>query len=182
MKPNRDHLSIVHLCDNCLGPFLVSKGYCSDCSSTGYHYSTEDEPPRWLWLMPMLPVEAGLRVRHRMDLTVGYVRAIFPPGFHGYDDADTQRIEILWDCGNGQPTIVQTRSDLFRVDLEDPSASAYGYALRWAWSLCTKLPDEVPLDELGELLRKWHDQEEVTDEDRLTLAKYCDKIDLWRPR
>jgi len=169
-------LSIVHVCDSCLGPYLVASGVCADCGATGYHYSYQDRPPEWLWLMPILPLTVGARIRHRLDLTLGYVRSM-----RTRHDGEPV-IEVLWDNGNKLPSVCETRTDLVRLDLEDPSGGSYGLALRWAWRNTSELPLEVSLERLGALVAAHTAGRAPTPDDIHALAEYCDQIDLWRGR
>ena len=170
---NLVELSLVHVCDSCRGAYVLAKGHCLSCGSTGAHYPASAEPPEWIGKMPdSIPLVGGGRVQHRLDGTVGYVRGLQPNG----------DILVLWD--GLSPGLCAMRPDWLRVDLEDPSAGAYGYALRWAWNMVTagQLPREICAAALGDLIQSWTAGHAPTDEDRLILAGYCDRVDLWMDR
>ena len=163
-------LSLVHVCDECRGAFILSEGRCRGCGSSGAHYSVSDSPPDWMWLVPdTVPLVVGGRVQHYLDRTAGYVKALCPDGY----------IEVLWVGQRSAPTIVRTPRRWLRIDLEDPSGAAYGYALRWAWNEMEALPGEVSVAGLGQLLTDFVAGRTPTDDDRKRLAGYCERIAHW---
>ena len=163
-------LSLVHVCDECRGSFILSEGRCRGCGSTGPHYSVSDQPPDWMWLMPdSVPLVVGVRIQHYADQTIGYVKTM-------RGDGD---VEVLWVGQRSAPTVARAPRGWLRIDLEDPSGAAYGYALRWAWNTMETLPGDVSVAGLGELLTSSVAGRPPTDADRKRLAGYCERIAYW---
>jgi len=155
-------LSIVHVCHACDGAFIVSEGFCRDCGDTGDHSEESLAGPAWLTLIPQtVPLAVGVRVRHYIDPAWGYVKTT-------HADGD---VSILWEH-KYRPTVSKSAARFVRVDLEDPSQSAYGYALRYAWSNLENVPGEVMLSNLGALVTRFVAGYSPSQDDRAELARY----------
>lgn len=160
-------LSIVHVCDECGGAFIVSEGVCRDCGANGDHFEQNEGAPEWLPLIPStVPLSVGVRVRHYLDPAWGWVKST-------HADGD---VSILWDH-KYRPNSVKTCPRFVRIDLEDPSESAYGYALRYAWSNLDKIPGDVLLAGLGTLLSRFVAGYSPTQDDRAELSRFLTIIE-----
>ena len=158
-------LSVVEVCDRCRGAFVVSEGRCISCGGTGAHYPVSGEPPDWLWLMPSaVPLVVGVRVRHYTLRHVGYIHSTRADG----------SFDVLW--ARPIPVIFGAEPEEIRIDLEDPSGSGYGYALRHAWKEIGRLPGYASAAALGRLSIDYLFGASPSDGDRRLLAGYLDHM------
>lgn len=152
---------------------VVDRSYSDMISSSGGRTAgeiemTEENTKTWLDIMPVLPLNRSVPIRHRRTLERGVVVAWFDNAGHPHAEPS-----MVYATSHPFGKIVECYCGGFRVDLED--RQGFGYALRQWWIRCGGTADVQQTAWHEQALWRWVQGDRV-DADCMTLARALSEV------